>query len=284
MIRAVDGPLVSVYGLRPEAVSYNAPPRCSSTCGSPPAARCATSSSRSRSSSSPREAARGGHRRAPPTRTPGSRTERSEGVLWDRLGQSPPELLARKAELRVAGLERGTADAQPLQTVEGGAQLPSWTRAAAPPWPGCPPGRRRVAPARGRRAPRARRTRPRRSPCRSPRRVHQPLVAVGRHRRRRSRPRVPRQGQRRRVEADDPAERGPGERRGVPRGRRDDDVQPVGTTQRSGPTAHGRDHVLVARRNGRGHHVHHDVEVEARQPVEQERDLVVAARPPGAAG
>ena len=49
VIRAVDGPLVSVYGLRPEAVEYNETARCSSTCGSPRAGRCATSSSRSRS-------------------------------------------------------------------------------------------------------------------------------------------------------------------------------------------------------------------------------------------
>ena len=53
VIRAVDGPLVSVYGLRPEAVSYNETARCSNTSGSPPAGRCATSSSRCPSSSWP---------------------------------------------------------------------------------------------------------------------------------------------------------------------------------------------------------------------------------------
>ena len=42
VIRAVDGPLVSVYGLRPEAVELRrVSARCSSTCGSRPGARSA---------------------------------------------------------------------------------------------------------------------------------------------------------------------------------------------------------------------------------------------------
>jgi Rrf2 family protein len=63
VIRAVDGPLVSVYGLRP------------SMSGSPPAGRCATCSSRSRSSSSPSTGCRVPSPPGPPTRTPGSPTE-----------------------------------------------------------------------------------------------------------------------------------------------------------------------------------------------------------------
>ena len=76
VIRAVDGPLVSVYGLRPEAVSTTRPPRCSSTCGSPRAGRCATSSSRSRSSSSPTASCPRRSPHALRTKTPGSRTDR----------------------------------------------------------------------------------------------------------------------------------------------------------------------------------------------------------------
>ena len=169
VIRAVDDPLVSVYGLRPESVSYNgSAPRCSSTCGSRPAARCATSSSRSRSSSSPRAAARGGHRR-PATRTPGSRTERSAGVLRDRVRQPPPELLPARPELPL----RASSAAQRTRSRSRPSRARSIPRGREQPLLRGQGAGRAAAGSRGhgRRAPRGRRTQPRRSPCPTRRRA-----------------------------------------------------------------------------------------------------------------
>ena len=83
VIRAVDGPLVSVYGLRPESVSYNDSAGSSSTSGSPPVAACARSSSRSPSGPSPTGTCRSRSSSGPRTRTRGSRTDRLPPVFRD---------------------------------------------------------------------------------------------------------------------------------------------------------------------------------------------------------
>ena len=76
VIRAVDGPLVSVYGLRPEAVTYNETAEVLQHVWI--AARRSLRDvfeQVSIAAAGRAPAPEGGHRRAPPTRTPGSRTD-----------------------------------------------------------------------------------------------------------------------------------------------------------------------------------------------------------------
>ena len=90
VIRAVDGPLANVRGLRSEErrVRRAAPSRCA-RCGSPCARACAACSSRSRSPTSPRGELPANVERSPPTPTPGCRTNRRGSDLHSLFG-SPP--------------------------------------------------------------------------------------------------------------------------------------------------------------------------------------------------
>ena len=77
VIRAVDGPLANVRGVRPESLEYAGSPSRSATSGSPSARASAPCSRRSRSPTSPRRAPARSSATSSPTPRPGRRTPRS---------------------------------------------------------------------------------------------------------------------------------------------------------------------------------------------------------------